>query len=368
MPAITPPPGVVYRTDDSLWQVDNSGKSVLMLSVSKDASIALSPDGTHILYGIDANQSDNYTVDAHQSNKYSVIDLSTKSETQLAPSQEYAVCDTAWWEAQPATALAMVQPISEVGGMMCQGIPALFSLNGKNFNTIGTEPTERYPFAASPDGKAVAFDQDGAPWLYQWDKGPKPFDLTVYAFPKLTDGFFSNPSWSPSGNQLAWVIAGKMDGEWQYGIGVFNLRTHSSQFLFPYEIEGFDGGRSYIVWSLDEEHVAVWNFGKDLLWVLSVDGTEKNFVEPAGNPVWSPNGKWLAYAGQNEIVEVYSPKGQITKEIGNGTPIKWSPDSQQLMFATNDRGMQMVDVSTWKAQRIDLPKNATVLEWLRTQR
>jgi WD40 repeat protein len=158
-----------------------------------------------------------------------------------------------------------------------------------------------------------------------------------------------------------------MNGEWQHGIGIFNLQAHSSQFLLPYEIEGFDGGRSYIVWSSDEEHLAVWNFGKDLLWVLSVDGTEKHFAEPAGHPVWSPNGKWLAYTGQTGTVKVYSPKDHLTKELGNGTPIRWSPDSQRLIFGTNGRSMQMVEVSGWSTQRLDLPKDATVLEWLRTQ-
>ena len=365
--AIKPPSGVVYRTADGLWQVNDNGDSVLLVNLSKGSSAALSPDGNRLLYGVDADPSDQYSVSAQQSNRYSVIDLLTKTETELKPDSKYAVCDATWWKMQPSTILAMVQPIAEVGGMVCQGIPALFSLNGKPFSTIGSEPTEYYSFAASPDGKAIAFDQGGVPWLYHEKKGATPLDLAGYGFPKLTEAFFSNPAWSPGGHQLAWVIAGKLGNEERQGIGVFNLQDRSSRFLFPYEVEGFDGGRSYIVWSSDEKHFAVWNFGKDLMWVLAVNEIGPRLTESASNPVWSPNGKLLVYTGQNRNLKIFSPKDQSTKPIGNGTPIKWNPNSQQLIFVTNDHSVQLLDVNQRNVQHLDLPRGATVLEWLQTQ-
>lgn len=358
----------MYRTADGLWQVNTHGDSRLLFNPSKDSSIVLSPDGNRILYGVDADPSDPYSVSDRQSNRYSVIDLSTKAETELKPDSKYAVCDAAWWEAQTSTILAIVQPVEEVGGIICKGIPAIFSLNNESFSLIATEPAELYPFAASPDGKAIAFDQGGVPWLYQEKRAATPFDLAGYGFPELTGGFFSNPAWSPSGLQLAWVIAGKLGSEERQGIGVFNLQDHSSQFLFPYEVEGFDGGRSYVVWSSDEKHFAVWNFGKDLMWVLAVNETGPRLTESASNPVWSPNGKLLAYTGQNGILKTFSPEDQSTRPIGNGTPIKWNPNSQQLIFVTSDHGVQLFDVNQWNVQPVDLPKGATALEWLQTQR
>jgi hypothetical protein len=366
IPAIAPPSGIVYRTDDGLWRVDSNGKSELLLGITNDSSIALSPDGTRILYGTDADPSDNYSVADHQSNKYSVIDLTTKSEIQLTPISKYAVCDTAWWAARPSTVLAMVQPVSEVGGIICKGIPALFSLNSKTFNALAAEPSEYYPFAASPDGGMLAFDQGGVPWLYHEGIGARMFDAAQYGFPKLTEAFFSNPAWSPNGHQLAWVVAGKMGNKWQHGVGVFNFQDHTSQFLFPYEIEGFDGGRSYIVWSTDNKRFAVWNFGEDLMWVLSADGTDTYFEEPAGNPIWSPNGQWLAYAGRSGTTKVYSPQDQRTKEIGNGIPLEWSPNSHRLISNSNDQDFQLVDLDTWNLKRLDLPQDATVLDWIST--
>ncbi len=363
LPAIAPLPGMVYRTDEGLWRVDDNGKSTQLLEVAKETSIALSPDGTRILYGTDADPSDHYSVAEQQSNKYSVIDLSTKSEVKLVPDSKYAACDTAWWAARPSTVLTMVQPITDVGGIICVGIPALFSLRDGTFQTIGTESTGDFTLAAAPDGKTLAFDQSGVPWLYRMGFGAKTLDTAQYGFPKLTDAFFSNPAWSPDGHQLAWVVAGMRGDKLQQGIVIFNLQNQTSRFLFPYEIEGFDGGRSYIVWSADNKHFAVSNFGKELMWVLSVDGTNTCFEEPAGKPLWSPNGQWLAYSGRGGTLKVYSPKDQTVKEIGNGAPLKWSPNSQRLILNSNDQGLQLVDLDTWNLKRVDLPQDTSILDW-----
>jgi tricorn protease-like protein len=52
------------------------------------------------------------------------------------------------------------------------------TLKEQTAQLLGTEPTEYYAFAASPDGQAVAFDQAGKPWLYRWGAGAERFDTT----------------------------------------------------------------------------------------------------------------------------------------------------------------------------------------------
>ncbi len=360
IPTTAPPSGITYRTDTGLWHVNSDGNSTLLLNISKYTRAVLSSEGTRILYG---NNDERSSEDV-------MVDLSTRRETKLKPSREYVICYTEWWEARPSVILAMVQPISEVGGRVCKGMPAVFSADGTKLNVLGSTPTEYYPFAASPDGRMITFDQGGNPWLYEWEIGVRPFDIAHYRFPQLAEMYFSNPAWSSSGNQLAWVVAGMLDGEWQHGIGIFDLKNRTSRFLYPYEVEGFDGGRSYIEWNSGEEYIAVSNFGKELLWILSVSGTEKYFFEHATNPVWSPDGRWLAYVSQSQKVIVVSPKDKETQELGKGTNIKWSPNGLWLILGNShwerQSGNWITEVGVWTPQRLDLPQDAFVLDWLGT--
>jgi Tol biopolymer transport system component len=358
-PAVAPPPGIIYRTGKGLWRTNHNGDSIFLVKVPGNTQVDISPDGNHASYLYEA----------------SVLDLSTGQQTNLDSSDDYAMCCPRWWPARPDVVLVQAQPGPEMMGMGFRSIPAAVNLDGTHLRLLGNEPTSIGPFAPSPDGLAVAYDQAGVPWIYEWDVGARPFDVAGYGFPELDDALISHPAWSHSGERLAWIVGSDINGEWLGGVGLFDLKEQTSQFLYPYDVEGFDGGRSLLYWSPDEKHLVIDNFGKELWWMLAVDGTEEFFSEEWSTckPTWSPDGRWLACwledsePGQWKIW-VMSTDGVKEHQIGAGTSLVWSPSGEQMIVGENiphkSYDYWLVDLSTWQRQRLDLPQDAVVLEWL----
>jgi hypothetical protein len=126
-----------------------------------------------------------------------VIDLATSKRIKLDAGKDYVICHAEWWAARPDVILAMLQPASKVGGIICTGMPAAWTVAGDPPRLLGTAPTAFYRFASSPDGKAIAFEQEGNPWIHQWGTGTRSFDMGSYGFPGLTRTLVSDPAWSP---------------------------------------------------------------------------------------------------------------------------------------------------------------------------
>lgn len=78
-------------------------------------------------------------------------------------------------------------------------------------------------------------------------------------------------------------------------MGVFDLETKASLFLGPFDVEGYDGGRSFVEWSPDEKYLTINNFGKEFIWVAAIDGSYTYFIEGGENPSWNPVAEWLSY-------------------------------------------------------------------------
>lgn len=97
------------------------------------------------------------------------------------------------------------------------------------------------------------------------------------------------------------------------------------------------------------------------IWVAPTSGGRavalSTNVEMDDNPVWSPDGKWIAFAsgrnGNNDIyitsVDGGSPR-RLTWHSGSDVPSDWSPDGKSILFrATRDRaqnGIFELDVET----------------------
>jgi Tol biopolymer transport system component len=79
------------------------------------------------------------------------------------------------------------------------------------------------------------------------------------------------------------------------------------------------------------------------IWVASSAGGRAfpvtSHVEMDDNPVWSPDGKWIAFSstrtGGNDIF-VVKPEGGKPKRVtfwsGNDTPTDWTPDGKAVVF------------------------------------
>jgi len=111
---------------------------------------------------------------------------------------------------------------------------------------------------------------------------------------------------------------------------------------------------------------AVFAARGDLFTVPAENGDPRNLTNTPGarerNPVWSPDGKWIAYlsdkSGEYEIhvcgSDGRTPDRQVTK--GGGTfryAPKWSPDSKKIAFSDKTMSLWWCDVATGKITKVD---------------
>jgi dipeptidyl aminopeptidase/acylaminoacyl peptidase len=99
------------------------------------------------------------------------------------------------------------------------------------------------------------------------------------------------------------------------------------------------------------------------VWVMTLaDGKSIRFggdKEPSSNPVWSPDGQWLAYrgrAGGRTGLIVAGADGTGTKFLadmtgtnaplpGSGNTIAWSPDARRIAFVSSQPGPETPDAT-----------------------
>src|SRR5437763_1627804 len=99
------------------------------------------------------------------------------------------------------------------------------------------------------------------------------------------------------------------------------------------------------------------------LWVMNVSsGATARFSggqEGSGNPVWSPDGRWLAFNGmangKNGLIIAHPDgsarrflaemQGSNSPEPYQGASITWSPDSKQIAFVSSEPGPETAEAS-----------------------
>lgn len=110
---------------------------------------------------------------------------------------------------------------------------------------------------------------------------------------------------------------------------------------------------------------AVFEFRGEIVTVPAKNGDPRNLTNTAGvherSPVWSPDGKSIAYfsdeSGEYEIhIQPQDGKGDTKKFELNGSGFyanpSWSPDSKKITFTDNGRSLYWIDVDSGSIKKI----------------
>jgi Tol biopolymer transport system component len=197
--------------------------------------------------------------------------------------------------------------------------------------------------AISPDGRTVAYDQAGQPWLYRQDQGTEPFDLTPYGLSNDPELRLYSPAWSSDGRRLVWLISDCREDGCQQSVGVFEFEAQTAQLLHPHWPAGMGGQPPAPIWSPDGRWLAFTAWaeepGESGVWVLRVDGQQDEERHMAtgrgrGSPevVWSRDGGWLAIGDSAQ---------------GEGPKRFW-----------------LAEAGAWGLQSLDLPADAYLVAWV----
>ncbi|MFB0535423.1 MAG: hypothetical protein ACETWR_10615 [Anaerolineae bacterium] len=282
------PPGLVYSTLDGLWLISADGQPV---QIHNNPQAVPSPDGTQLL-SYDALQQDVW-----------LLNRTDGAIWNLTRTPDRLECCFRWWPEKPGVVLFNSTEGGAEHGPGTVGYLTAINTDGQGYQILDTEhgispgPGQ---FAPSPDGQTIAYGSGSMGWLYRWETGPAVFAPADYGLTGYEGVQIGHPAWSPDGTRLAWIVKGSLaaGGGSRVGVGLFNLEARTAQVLHPYEPQGM-GWPPVPVWSPDGKWLAFSDssLSDDAgLWVARIDGQQGEYhLGLGGNPIWSPDGKWLGF-------------------------------------------------------------------------
>ena len=353
--SMEPPSGIVYRTWSGLWIVTKNGRSRLPVKNNLGKYTAkFCSTGESIL--VDKN--------GDATHRYMVQNLVTGKALDINASPDQYYCSVDWLGNRCDTLLAypafLPDPYSR-----CFSYPVLIDMNG-NINVIGTSSSSPYYRAAvSPNGEYIAYSDRGHPILYKWGNGSIPLNFDQDVFPGC-DYYFYYPTWSSDSNKVAWEVMGRINGSRVEGIGIYDLHSNTSTFLYPYAVD-LDPHLN-ITWNPKQDYLLVRSrTDSSPLSVIKPDGTTLFYLDNAQLHNWSPDGEWLSYGvntSTGTIQYVISSDGHELHALSHGWNFfDWSPDSRYLVYQDHD-GYVIVKTGEWVPYRLHLTSGAKLMDWI----
>ena len=227
-----------------------------------------------------------------------------------------------------------------------EGVFDLYLMNpdGENVQKVFKDNEYRREPAWSPNGKHIAYaqaDKQKAIRAFGARFAPRAEHTLYIAAPngtsieKLTKGF--EPSWSPDGTQLIFVVAGLKHSSF----GLFDLQTRTQKVLRPEKLRWTISPS----WSPQVDKIAFGKLGGarfnerggisfqgSTLYIANPDGTALQQVADGNalDPTWSPQGNQLIYNNNiGDVFQLYKTDfnggnpTQLTRE-GNNFGADWS--------------------------------------------
>ncbi|MGB2963013.1 MAG: hypothetical protein WBB69_03415 [Anaerolineales bacterium] len=278
--------GLVLGSMSETFYVDLTGQVVLLV----DQTLAqLNADHDLVLFAREDP--------ANYKNDIWILDLESGEEQNLTQTPDRDEIFPQWWPAHPEMAFFVS---GEETGMMNSEQPTIVNLDGSGYQVL--DENQGGPNTLASDGTMIAyggFDQVGV--IYHWDGKFEDFYPEDYG---LNVEKIFQPAFSPDGRFLAWKVAGDLNGDGSYAIGlaIFDLQERTAILTHVYIVQGGGMVPHYVAWSPDGSWIAYVTFGEGPaverepnLWILRPDGSQEMFVDIGLDPTWSPDGSSLAY-------------------------------------------------------------------------
>jgi Tol biopolymer transport system component len=227
----------------------------------------------------------------------------------------------------------------------------------------------------SPDGRHIAFNTDGPPYIYETDvdgSTPRLISTECEGHPVTCYEFL--PAYSPDGKRLAFVV-GHAEAPESMAIGIRDLTTGKVTFLEStregapradgYSAPSWSPDGSQLVYSvnpLDEHDDPI---DPSEMFIVNADGSGRHALKTPGlttvDPAWSPDGSRIVFStgfpgAFGAVLDVYviHPDGtglQRLSSVDSAAP-SWTFDGKILYYS--ERALWLMDADGSNQTRVGL--------------